>query len=120
MLYAIYRRGSFLPYMPSVLTVMTFLLASPNVGRFRYQYPVMTAAILLCALTAAPAVPRNEDPETGSEAVDAKNPETGSEAVDAKNPETGRESGEGKSPETGKMAGKGKRHDTNKKGAGQP
>ena len=94
--------------MPSVLTVMTFLLASPNVGRFRYQYPVMTAAILLCALTAAPAVPRNEDPETGSEAVDAKNPETG------------RESGEGKSPETGKMAGKGKRHDTNKKGAGQP
>ena len=51
MFYAIYRKKSFLPYMPPVGIVATFLLASPNVGRFRYQYPVMVAAILLTGLT---------------------------------------------------------------------
>ncbi len=51
MLYAISRRRSPLPYLPSVAVVGTFILASPNVGRFRYQYPVMVAAIVLWALT---------------------------------------------------------------------
>ena len=49
--YAVYRRKSIMPYMPPVGIVATFLLASPNVGRFRYQYPVMVAAILLVGLT---------------------------------------------------------------------
>jgi len=49
--FALYKRKSFITYMPSVGIVATFLLASPNVGRFRYQYPIMTAAIILVGIT---------------------------------------------------------------------
>lgn len=49
--FAIYKGKNFITYMPSLGVVATFLLASPNVGRFRYQYPVMTAAILLVGFT---------------------------------------------------------------------
>ncbi|MBR0148704.1 MAG: hypothetical protein IJM23_05840 [Lachnospiraceae bacterium] len=51
MFYTIYRGGSFIPFMPAVGVVSTFILASPNVGRFRYQYPVMAAAVLLFGIT---------------------------------------------------------------------
>ncbi|MBQ3786782.1 MAG: hypothetical protein II799_05855 [Lachnospiraceae bacterium] len=51
MFYTIYRGGSFIPFMPAVGVVSTFILASPNVGRFRYQYPVMAAAVLLLGIT---------------------------------------------------------------------
>lgn len=49
--FAIYKKKNFITYMPSLGIVATFLLASPNVGRFRYQYPVMTAALILIGLT---------------------------------------------------------------------
>ncbi len=51
MFYTLYRGGSVLPFMPAVGVVFTFILASPNVGRFRYQYPVMAAAVLLLGIT---------------------------------------------------------------------
>lgn len=49
--FAIYKKKNFITYMPSLGIVGTFLLASPNVGRFRYQYPVMTAALILIGIT---------------------------------------------------------------------
>ncbi len=53
MFYALYKGKSVLPYMPVIGIVATLLLASPNVGRFRYQYPIMVASLLLVGITLA-------------------------------------------------------------------
>jgi|GEM_PF-3999682 len=71
--FAVYKRKSFLPYMPSIGIVTTFLLASPNVGRFRYQYPVMTAAIILFGLTFCSYIPF-KDGSTDDNSVSDKAP----------------------------------------------